>query len=176
MSNKTFCMNCGTQLPANSKKCTECGSYQDPYELDLSEDVIEARQEPQPPFEIPRDVYHNENWKRVKWSFFAPYAFFILYFILATPLISFDFPGNSIILGLLSVIWAAATLISFIAFAIYCSRDRKLLYQEFGHSKPRDVAVVLVFLFFFHVMYQLLYIIVRMSKYEIESKNEVSPN
>jgi len=166
-------MNCGTELPANSKKCTECGSSQDPYELDLSEDVIEARQEPQPPYQIPQDVYANKNWENVKISFIAPYANTVLYIIIGFPLTFIPEPVGSIILMIWAVIFALATIGAFVAFAIYASRDKKLLFEETGHSKVRGPITILIFLFFFHVMYQIYYLFVRSSKYEIEDEHSI---
>jgi hypothetical protein len=174
MINKTFCVNCGAELSANSKNCTECGSSQDPHELDLSEDVIEARQEPQPPYQIPQDVYNNKNWENVKISFIAPWANIILYIIIGFPLTFIPEPVGSIILMIWAVIFALATIGAVVAFAIYASRDKKLLFEETGHSKVRGPITILIFLFFFHVMYQIYYLFVRSSKYEIEDEDSIS--
>jgi len=167
-------VNCGAELGANSKNCTECGSSQDPRELDLSEDVIEARQEPQPPYQIPKDVYTNKNWENVKISFIAPYVNAILFIIIAIPVSFIPEPVGTIILLILFVIFVLATLGAFVAFGIYVSRDKKLLFEESGHSKVRGPITVLIFLFFFHIMYQIYYLLVRSSKYEIEDEDSIS--
>jgi len=174
MTNKTFCVNCGAELTANSKNCTECGSSQDPHELDLSGEVIEARQEPQPPYQIPQDVYTNKNWENVKISFIAQYANIILYIIIGFPLTFIPEPVGSIILNIWAVIFALAMIGTYVAFAIYASRDKKLLFEETGHSKVRGPVSILIFLFLTNVIYQIYYLFVRSSKYEIEDEDSIS--
>lgn len=176
MSNTSYCVNCGNQLTENLDYCSECDSSQKPGELDLSEEIIEARQDPQPPFEIPQDVYHNENWEHVKSSFIAPYGLAILFIIIIIPVSFLPEPVFLIILAILLIALILGTLGSFIAFAVYVSRDKKLLFEESGHSKVREPITIIIFLFFFHVFYQLYYLAQRSSKYEIENEDSVSSN
>jgi len=140
----------------------------------LSGEVIEARQGPQPPYQIPQDVYSNKNWENVKISFMVPYGNIIIYIIIGFPLTFIPEPVGGIILMIWAVIFALATIGAYVAFAIYVSRDKKLLFEETGHSKIRGPVTILIFLFFFNVMYQIYYLLVRSSKYEIEDEDSIS--
>lgn len=127
-----------------------------------------------PPHTVPKSVYHNENWGKTKLAIKLPLYAFIGYFVvyLLRELILGPVPDEvgfettpilMVVVGILSVTIIAGALM----FLIYVSRDKAVLHEETGQSKPRHPITLAAFVYFTGGLYVPFYLIARYSKYNV---------
>jgi len=174
-SETAFCINCGNEIENELDHCPECGASQNPDELDVdgkSVDVGEVEEKgPSAPFGIPKEVYHNKNWKRVKLAVAAPILLAIPAFIavgMQQPLPDDPNLLNYPIVALAMAVWIIGSNIAYIGFVIYTSRDKRVIHDKTGHSTKRTPVLIGIFFIFTVGLYMFYYLIMRNHRYEID--------
>jgi len=170
-----FCIHCGEEIEADAELCPECGASQNPDELEVRGDSVDitetVNKESSAPFSVPKEVYHNENWKRVKISFAIPYVLMILPIIAAiiSPPIPDDATFADMQLMLIAIaLFTIGSFAGYIGFTIYTSRDKRVLHDECGQSNKRSPAIITLFFVFTSGFYMFYYLIMRNYRYEID--------
>lgn len=170
-----FCINCGEEIEADAGHCPECGASQNLDELEVEGDSANnasvVNKGSSGPFGMPKDVYHNENWRRVKIAVVLPILLQIPMFIsvaISQPISEDPNLANYSLVLITIAVFFIGSIAAYIGFIIYASRDKRVLHDECGQSSKRSPVLIAIFFIFTSGLYSYYYVIMRNHRYEID--------
>jgi predicted nucleic acid-binding Zn ribbon protein len=170
-----FCINCGKEISPDVEFCPNCDASQDPDEIEAKGDSAGFTEAvdtgPSAPFSVPKEVYYNKNWKRVKFAVALP--FILITLPITAAVISSPIPDDPSFADIWLMLIATAVFfvggwVGYISFSIYASRDMRVLSEECGKSTKRSPLMIILLIIFTVGFYEFYYLFTRNRQYKID--------